>query len=68
MYAGVHAIERADQPCIVMATSGEVVTYAEYDARTNRLAHLLRSHGLHDQFEDLDTGANNLLDDADPEQ
>jgi long-chain acyl-CoA synthetase len=46
MYAGKHAIERADQPCIVMASSGEVVTYAEYDARTNRLAHLLRSHGL----------------------
>jgi long-chain acyl-CoA synthetase len=29
-----------------MAGSGEVVTYAEFDARTNRLAHLLRSHGL----------------------
>ena len=29
-----------------MATTGETVTYAEYDARTNRLAHLLRSHGL----------------------
>ena len=29
-----------------MAGSGEAVTYAEYEARTNRLAHLLRSHGL----------------------
>ena len=25
---------------------GEAVTYAEYEARTNRLAHLLRAHGL----------------------
>ena len=29
-----------------MATSGEVVTYGEYEARTNRLAHLLRDQGL----------------------
>ena len=29
-----------------MANTGEVVTYAELDARTNRLAHLLRAHGL----------------------
>jgi len=26
--------------------SGETVTDAEYEARTNRLAHLLRAHGL----------------------
>jgi long-chain acyl-CoA synthetase len=29
-----------------MAASGETVTYGEYEARTNRLAHLLRAHGL----------------------
>jgi long-chain acyl-CoA synthetase len=29
-----------------MASTGETVTYAELDARTNRLAHLLRAHGL----------------------
>ena len=29
-----------------MAGSGEVITYREYEARSNRLAHLLRSHGL----------------------
>jgi long-chain acyl-CoA synthetase len=29
-----------------MGGSGETVTYAEYDARTNRLAHLLRAQGL----------------------
>src|SRR5689334_18947709 len=46
MYAGKHAIERANQPAFIMAGSGESVTYAEYEARTNRLAHLLRSLGL----------------------
>jgi long-chain acyl-CoA synthetase len=46
MYAGRHAVERADQPAFVMAGSGESVTYAEFDARTCRLAHLLRTYGL----------------------
>jgi long-chain acyl-CoA synthetase len=46
VYPGIHAVERADQPCFVMAGTGAVVTYGEYEARTNRLAHLLRAHGL----------------------
>jgi long-chain acyl-CoA synthetase len=46
MYPGKYAIERADEPCFIMATSGEVVTYGEYERRTNRLAHLLRDQGL----------------------
>ncbi len=46
MYPGRHARERAGQAAFIMAGSGETVTYSEYDARTNRLAHLLRAHGL----------------------
>ncbi|MFT3854058.1 MAG: AMP-binding protein [Ilumatobacteraceae bacterium] len=46
MYPGKYAVERADQPAIVMAGTGETITYREYEARTNRLAHLLRDHGL----------------------
>ena len=46
MYASEHAQVHPDQPCVIMADSGEVVTYAEYEARANRLAHLLRAHGL----------------------
>lgn len=46
MYPGKYAFERADQPAFIMAGSGEVVTYGEYEARTNRLAHLLRDQGL----------------------
>jgi long-chain acyl-CoA synthetase len=46
MYPGKYATERADQPAFIMAGSGEAVTYAQFEARSNRLAHLLRSHGL----------------------
>ena len=46
MYPGKHAVEHADRAAFVMAESGEAVTYAEYEARTNRLAHLLRACGL----------------------
>ncbi|MDH3642536.1 MAG: AMP-binding protein, partial [Gammaproteobacteria bacterium] len=46
MYPGKYATERADQPAFIMAATGESVTYAEFEARTNQLAHLLRAHGL----------------------
>src|SRR5258706_3242896 len=46
MYAGKYAQERAEVPALIMAGSGESVSYAEFDARTNRLAHLLRAQGL----------------------
>lgn len=35
-----------DKLAIVMATSGETVSYGELDARSNRLAHLLRGRGI----------------------
>jgi long-chain acyl-CoA synthetase len=46
MYPGKHAALRADQPAVVMAGTGEIITYGEFEARTNRLAHLLRARGL----------------------
>jgi long-chain acyl-CoA synthetase len=46
MYAAKHAAAHPDKPAIVMATSGEVVTFAEYEAAANRAAHLLRQTGL----------------------
>jgi long-chain acyl-CoA synthetase len=46
MYPGLHAEPRADQPAVIMAESGEAVTYGELEARSNRLAHLLRAVGL----------------------
>jgi long-chain acyl-CoA synthetase len=46
MYTGKHAHLRPLQPAFIMADSGEAVTYAELEARSNRLAHLLRNRGL----------------------
>ena len=46
MYPGRYAKARADQPAIVMARSGETIVYREFEARANRLAHLLRAIGL----------------------
>ncbi|MGH3420103.1 MAG: AMP-binding protein, partial [Streptosporangiaceae bacterium] len=46
MYPGRHAAENQDKPAIIMASTGETVTFAEYEAGCNRLAHLLRDAGL----------------------
>jgi long-chain acyl-CoA synthetase len=46
MYAPQIAAQHPDRPCFIMASTGAVVTYAEFEARANRLAHLLRRHGL----------------------
>ncbi len=41
-----HARTQPDKPAIVMAATGETISYAELDARANRGAHLIRSLGL----------------------
>jgi long-chain acyl-CoA synthetase len=46
MYPGRHAETRADEPAVIMAGSGETIAYRELEARSNRLAHLLRAAGL----------------------
>src|SRR5437762_13741955 len=46
MYTGKHVNLRPLQPAFIMASTGEAVTYRELDARSNRLAHLFRNHGL----------------------
>ena len=46
MYAAEHARQHPDQPVFIMATSGEIVTFAEYEAAANRLAQLFRHAGL----------------------
>ena len=46
MYTGKHAQLRPLQPAFIMAGSGESVSYAELEARANRLAHLFRRLGL----------------------
>src|SRR5690349_3282227 len=46
MYTGKHVNLRPLQPAFIMASTGEVVTYRELDARSNRLAQLFRNCGL----------------------
>ena len=46
MYAAKHAALHPDRPAIIMATSGEVVTYAAYEAGANQVAHFLRESGV----------------------
>ena len=46
MYAGNRYAQHPDRAAFIMAGSGEMVSYAEHEQRTNRLAHLLRAEGL----------------------
>ena len=46
MFARQQAMTHPDQPAIIMASSGETVTFGEYEDRANRAAHLLRDAGL----------------------
>ena len=46
MYSGKYATQHPDRAAIIMAGTGETISYAELEARANRLAHLLRDHGL----------------------
>ncbi|HEY9558881.1 MAG TPA: AMP-binding protein [Acidimicrobiales bacterium] len=46
MYPGVHAASTPDKAALIMGSTGEIVTYAELDQRSNQLARLWRDHGL----------------------
>ena len=46
MYPGKYAALHPDRPAVIMAGSGETISYGELEARSNRLAHLLRNRGL----------------------
>ena len=41
-----HAIATPDKPAFIMGSSGEMVTFAELDARANQIAQLLRASGV----------------------
>jgi long-chain acyl-CoA synthetase len=46
MYPGTYATQHPDRAAFIMGSTGEAVTYREYEARSNQLAHALRSLGL----------------------
>jgi long-chain acyl-CoA synthetase len=43
MYPGKYASLHPDRPAVIMAGSGETITYGALEARSNRLAHFLRA-------------------------
>ena len=49
VYAAEHAAEHPDHAAIVMAPSGRTLTFAQYEAGANQVAHLLRETGLRRQ-------------------
>ncbi|MBA4161213.1 MAG: acyl-CoA synthetase [Novosphingobium sp.] len=46
MHPSVHARTQPDRAAIIMAGSGETITFAELDRRSNQVAQLLRSRGI----------------------
>ncbi len=46
MFPGHFALSTPDQPAVINARDGSVITYGELDAAANRLSQLLRSSGL----------------------
>ena len=43
---GTYAVTHPDKPAVIMASTGEQVTYAQLEARSRRLAQLLHARGL----------------------
>ena len=46
MHPSVHARANPEKPAIIVAETGEAISYGELDAASNRAAQLFRSHGL----------------------
>ena len=46
MYPGKYAEQNPDRSAFVMAATGERVSYQEFEARSNRVAHYLDDKGL----------------------
>jgi long-chain acyl-CoA synthetase len=60
MYAREHAAAHPDQPALIMATSGDQLTYKQYEERANRVAHFLRDVGLQ-RYDHIATFTENNL-------
>jgi long-chain acyl-CoA synthetase len=46
LYPGTHAHSDPERPAVILASTGDVVTYRELDQRSNAFAHYLRGVGL----------------------
>ena len=46
MHPSVHAATHPDKPAVIVAETGETISYADLDAASNRAAQMFRAHGL----------------------
>ncbi|TPG13258.1 acyl-CoA synthetase [Sphingomonas koreensis] len=46
MHPSVHAAAQPDKPALIVAETGETISYAALERRSNRAAHLFRARGL----------------------
>ncbi len=46
MHPSIYAKTHSSKPAIIMAASGETITYGDLDARSNQVAQLLRTRGI----------------------
>ena len=46
MFPGAHVAATPDKPAVILATSGQVITYRELDDQANQVSHLFRNLGL----------------------
>jgi acyl-CoA synthetase (AMP-forming)/AMP-acid ligase II len=46
MFPGEHAVTMPNRAAVIRTDTGEVMTYRDLDARSNRLAQLLHARGL----------------------
>src|SRR5699024_9624378 len=46
MYPGAHAVHDPHRAAVIMAESGDTLTYGELEERSTRLANVLAAHGL----------------------
>lgn len=46
MHPSTYAATHPDKPAVIVAETGETISYADLDAASNRAAQLFRSHGL----------------------
>ncbi|HET6537555.1 MAG TPA: acyl-CoA synthetase [Sphingopyxis sp.] len=51
MHPSVHARSNPNKPAVIVAETGESISFGELDAASNKAAHLFRAHGL--QHEDV---------------
>lgn len=45
-HPGIYAARTPDRPAVIMAGSGETLTFGQFEALSNQCAHLMRAHGL----------------------